>query len=77
MREKHTLDDFIDFLKILNKKYREGDMNRIILDSHSVHTSKKIKVFLDIIPGRFVFVFTLKHGSCLNMIEGFFGKMTR
>ena len=28
-------------------------------------------------PGRFVFVFTPKHGSWLNMIEGFFGKMTR
>ena len=27
--------------------------------------------------GRFEFVFTPKHGSWLNMIESFFGKMTK
>lgn len=77
VRDKHTADDFIDFLKILNSKYPEGDIIRIILDNHSVHTSKKVKSFLATMPGRFVFVFTPKHGSWLNMIEGFFGKMTR
>lgn len=75
VRKKHTSDDFIDFLKILNEKYPEGDIIRIILDNHSVHTSKKVKAFLDTLPGRFVF--TPKHGSWLNMIEGFFGKMTQ
>lgn len=29
------------------------------------------------VPGRFEFVFTPKHGSWLNMIEGFFSKMTK
>ena len=52
-------------------------MIRIILDNHSVHTSRKVKAFLNTMPGRFIFVFTPKHGSWLNMIEGFFGKMTR
>ena len=28
-------------------------------------------------PGRFEFVFTPTHGSRLNMIEGFFSKITR
>ena len=68
---------FIDFLKILNERYPEGDTIQVILDNHSVHTSKKVKQFLSTIPGRFVFIFTPKHGSWLNMIEGFFGKMTR
>lgn len=77
VRDKHTSEDFIDFLKILNAKYPEGDIIRIILDNHTVHTSKKVKAFLATMPGRFVFVFTPKHGSWLNMIEGFFGKMTR
>ena len=27
--------------------------------------------------GRFAFVFTPKHGSWLNMVEGFFSKMAR
>lgn len=77
VRDKHTSDDFIAFLKILHGKYPEGDVIRIILDNHTVHTCKKVKSFLATMPGRFVFVFTPKHGSWLNMIEGFFGKMTR
>ena len=77
VRDKHGADDFIDFLKILNGKYPEGDVIRIILDNHTVHTCKKVKAFLATMPGRFIFVFTPKHGSWLNMIEGFFGKMTR
>ena len=77
VRNTHNSDDFIDFLKLLNERYAAGDTIQIILDNHSVHTSKKVKQFLSTMPGRFVFVFTPKHGSWLNMIEGFFGKMTR
>lgn len=76
VRNTHNSDDFIDFLKILDERYAAGDTIQIILDNHSVHTSKKVKQFLSTMPGRFVFVFTPKHGSWLNMIEGFFGKMT-
>lgn len=77
VRNTHNSDDFINFLKILDERYAAGDTIQIILDNHSVHTSKKVKQFLSTMPGRFVFVFTPKHGSWLNMIEGFFGKMTR
>ena len=77
VRNTHNSDDFIDFLKLLDERYAAGDTIQIILDNHSVHTSKKVKQFLSTMPGRFVFVFTPKHGSWLNMIEGFFGKMTR
>lgn len=76
VRDSHTSNDFIDFLKILNEKYPEGDTIRIVLDNHTVHTSRKVKDYLSTMPGRFIFVFTPKHGSWLNMIEGFFGKMT-
>lgn len=33
--------------------------------------------YLATVPGRFEFVFTPKHGSWLNMVEGFFSKMTQ
>ena len=77
VRDTHKSDDFIDFLKILNERYPQGDTIQVILDNHTVHTCKKVKQFLATMPGRFVFIFTPKHGSWLNMIEGFFGKMTR
>ena len=76
--DTHKSADFIEFLKILDKKYPSQDKIRIILDNHSAHTSKETKNFLATMPeGRFEFVFTPKHGSWLNMIESFFSKMTK
>ena len=75
--ETHKSSDFVTFLKKLDEKYPEDDTIRIILDNHSSHTSKETQEYLNTIPGRFEFVFTPKHGSWLNMIEGFFGKMTK
>lgn len=75
--DTHKSSDFITFLKILDAKYPEGDVIQIILDNHSAHTSKEIRNYLANKPGRFVFVFTPKHGSWLNLIESFFSKMTK
>lgn len=76
--ETHKSSDFVEFLKLLNAKYPEGDTIRLILDNHSAHKSKETKLFLATLPeGRFVFVFTPTHASWLNMIESFFSKMTR
>ena len=76
--DTHKSSDFIEFLKILDKKYLEQDTIRIILDNHSAHKSKETQNFLATMPeGRFEFVFTPKHGSWLNMIESFFSKMTK
>ena len=75
--ETHKSSDFIEFLKILDAKYPQGEKIRLILDNHSAHTSKETRRFLETKLGRFEFVFTPKHGSWLNMIESFFSKMTR
>lgn len=73
----HKSSDFVRFLKILNEKYPEGDKIRLILDNHSVHTSKETQKYLNAVPGRFEFVFTPTHGSWLNLVEGFFSKLTK
>lgn len=75
--ETHKSSDFVSFLKVLDDKYPKGDKIRLILDNHSAHTSKETQEYLNTIPGRFEFVFTPTHGSWLNMVEGFFSKMTR
>ena len=77
VRDSHKSSGFIQFLQKLDGKYPEGDIIRLILDNHSVHTSKETMAYLKTRPKRFQFIFTPKHGSWLNMIEGFFGKMTR
>lgn len=75
--ETHKSSDFIAFLKLLDIKYPEGEIIRLILDNHSAHTSKETRNYLATKPGRFEFVFTPKHGSWLNIIESFFSKMSR
>lgn len=76
--DTHKSSDLIEILKILDKKSPAQDTIRIILDNHSAHTSKEVQHFVSMMPkGRFKFVFTPKHGSWLNMIESFFGKMTK
>jgi transposase len=48
---------------------------KIILDNHSAHISKETKAWLATRPNeRLQFVFTPKHGSWLNLVEGFFGQ---
>ena len=75
--DTHKSSDFVNFLRIIDEKYPKGDKVRIILDNHSAHTSRETQEYLNTVPGRFEFVFTPTHGSWLNMVEGFFSKMTR
>lgn len=73
----HKNSDFVCFLEILAGKYPVGDKIRLILDNHSAHTSKETQEYLNTVPDRFEFVFTPTHGSWLNMVEGFFNKLTK
>jgi transposase len=55
-----------------------GTAIKLILDNHSAHISKETRSWLTTRPaGRFEFTFTPRHGSWLNLIEGFFSKFTR
>ena len=75
--ETHNSKDYIEFLRLLDNKYPKGEKIRLVLDNLKVHTSEETRKYLATVPGRFDFVFTPKHGSWLNMVEGFFSKMTK
>lgn len=76
--ETHKSSDFITLLKKMDAMYPEGDIIRTVCDNHSAHKSKETRNYLATLPeGRFVFVFTPKHGSWLNLVESFFSKMTK
>lgn len=77
VRDRHTSKEYIEFLKLLDSKYPKGDKIRLVLDNLKVHTSEETRKYLAKVPGRFEFVFTPKHGSWLNLVEGFFSKLTR
>src|SRR5664279_2621947 len=75
--DTHNSGDFIAFLQKLDSAYPEHHQIRLVLDNHSAHISKETRGYLQTMPQRFVFVFTPKHGSWLNLIENQFSKMTR
>ena len=63
---------------ILDAAYPPRTAIKLILDNHAAHISKETKTWLAAQPdGRFEFTFTPKHGSWLNLIEGFFSKFAR
>src|SRR6202040_1492668 len=75
VKERHRSREFIEFLKLLDKSYAADTAIHLILNNHSAHISKETKAWLAEQPaGRFKFT---KHGSWLNLVEGFFSKLTR
>ena len=78
VRDRHRSREFIEFLKLLDAAYPAHTAIKLILDNHSAHISKETKAWLADQPaGRFEFTFTPKHGSWLNLVEGFFSKLAR
>ncbi len=78
VRDRHRSREFIEFLKLLDAAYPARTAIKLILDNHSAHISKETKTWLADRPaGRFEFTFTPKHGSWLNLVEGFFSKFAR
>ncbi len=77
VRDRHSSKEYIEFLQLLDAKYPKEDKIRLVLDNLKVHTSDETRKYLATVPGRFEFVFTPKHGSWLNLIEGFFSKLAR
>jgi transposase len=78
VRDRHRSREFIEFLKLLDAAYPRQTAIKLILDNHSAHISRETRTWLAARPAaRFEFTFTPKHGSWLNLVEGFFSKFAR
>jgi transposase len=78
VRDRHRSREFIEFLKLIAAAYPPATAIKLILDNHSAHISRETRAWLAERPThRFKFTFTPKHGSWLNLIEGFFSKVAR
>ena len=78
VKDRHRSREFIEFLELLDAAYPARTAIKLILDNHSAHISRETRTWLEARPpGRFEFTFTPKHGSWLNLIEGFFSKFAR
>jgi transposase len=77
VRDRHRSAEFIEFLRLADAHYPAEARIRMVLDNHSAHISRETRAFLATVPNRFEFIFTPAHGSWLNLIESFFGKMAK
>jgi transposase len=78
VEQRHRSREFVAFLQKLDAAYPPATAIKLILDNHSAHASRETRAWLADQPeGRFTFVFTPKHGSWLNLVEGFFSKLAR
>lgn len=78
VEDRHRSREFVAFLSKLDAAYPADTTIKIVLDNHSAHISKETNRWLAAQrDGRFTFVFTPKHGSWLNLVEGFFSRMAR
>lgn len=72
---RHTAADFLRFLKRLARQYRRRELH-VILDNSSTHSTPAVKAWLAAHP-RIHFHFTPTGASWLNMVEAWFGLLTR
>ena len=78
VRDRHRSREFIEFLKLIDAAYPPATAIKLILDNHSAHISRETRAWLAERPAhRFELTFTPKHGSWLNLVEGFFAKLAR
>lgn len=73
--ERHTGADFLRFLKVLHRRYRGCELH-VILDNSSTHSTPKVRDWLEKHPN-VCFHFTPTGASWLNMVEAWFGILTR
>lgn len=74
-RERHTSLEFLGFLKQLARHYRGRELH-VILDNSSTHTTPAVLKWLAQHP-LVHFHFTPKGASWINLIEAWFGILTR
>lgn len=73
--ERHTGADFLRFLKAVNRRYRGRELH-VILDNSSTHSTPEVQKWLQDHP-KVSFHFTPTGASWLNMVEAWFGILTR
>ena len=73
--DRHTHVEFLDFLKLVAKAYPRVKLH-VVADNYATHKHPKVKAWLARNP-RVTMHFTPTSGSWLNMVEIFFGIITR
>jgi len=74
--DRHRSEDYIRFLKKVDKTCEPKKVLHIITDNLSVHKTKEVYKYLATRPKRFVTHFIPTHSSWLNLVERWFAEIT-
>lgn len=74
--DKHRHQEWIKFLNLINRETPKDLDIHLIVDNYATHKHEKVKAWLKR-HKRFHMHFTPTSSSWLNVIEGFFGKLTQ
>ena len=72
----HKAEDFIEFLKKVDKGCAQKKVLHIVADNLSAHKTKAVYEYIESIPNRFVLHFIPTHSSWLNLVERWFAEIT-
>lgn len=72
---RHRHQEFLKFLKVIEKQVPEGLEVHLVMDNYSTHKAPKVKAWLQKRP-HWHLHFVPTHSSWLNQVERWFGKIT-
>lgn len=75
-RDTHSSEDYIRFLKKVDKACEKRKVLHIVTDNLSTHKTKAVYEYLKTRPKRFVLHFIPTHSSWLNLVERWFAEIT-
>ncbi len=74
--DRHRHQEYIKFLKLVDRRCAKGMVLHLILDNLSSHKTKEVKEYLNARAERFVVHYTPTHASWLNMVERWLSEIT-
>jgi len=74
-RPKHRHQEFLRFLRRLDREFPQGTPLHLILDNYATHKQPKVRAWLEKHP-RFTLHFTPTSASWLNLVERWFRELT-
>lgn len=75
-RGKHRHQEFLGFLRKIDKEYEDGEELHLVMDNYCTHKHAKVKAWLEKHP-RFHVHFIPTSSSWLNLVERWFAELTQ
>jgi len=72
----HKAEDYIRFLKKVDKACSKGKVLHIVVDNLSAHKTKAVYDYFESVGGRFAVHYIPTHSSWLNLVERWFAEIT-